>query len=565
MKRSVTVLVAAVVLSGCAHHLQPPASAKIRSQRCWLPVVKLTANEYDNPDEGASHQLAYVPDRGATLADVLSTTEPSKGIGQPKTVLVLSGGSLHGAFGAGLLYGWMNSPVANDEKVPSYDMITGVSTGALQSTFALLNTSPDPYVRAGAQRDLERLSKVKYLSHRLDGPTNGITAPGSSYLANLAQLYMPDRESDLMNLRPLQKMSPNKLGMLSLVGSESLATMVPLRNVIAAQLGDETFKGVAAEAKRGRKLFVAIGDLTNLYGYAADLTRLIELANDPANQRYEDVKRLFPGYTRGSSEKLFAQARQCYIDALVASSSVSPGVPPVAIGIMREDENGHIYNPDYDPNNPHPPVPSNRVAGEHIFVDGGAAFAVFFSQLRDVVGGFQNVDMDLIVNGSYFPKEWEKQLDKKGKTLPLAKVKVAPHEIALRSIEGLETQVRLQSVQEARRWVRDRGRFRWAFIDNRRIAPQTTGVDRLSPWNGRFAGTPLSWVHAEADRTKDCAGWKAYDQKKLNPMEFYPTYMRCIVSYGVARGMTPANRWNLCSARDPKKCEGSLPVSGTAD
>src|SRR5579859_2514673 len=50
----------------------------------------------------------------------------------PKNVLVISGGDAHGAFGCGVLAGWRKSMASPR---PRFDVVTGVSTGALMATF----------------------------------------------------------------------------------------------------------------------------------------------------------------------------------------------------------------------------------------------------------------------------------------------------------------------------------------------------------------------------------------------------------------------------------------------
>lgn len=52
-------------------------------------------------------------------------------------ILLLSGGGQHGAYGAGFLRGWRDAPSGAS---PTFDIITGISTGGLQSPFALLGT-----------------------------------------------------------------------------------------------------------------------------------------------------------------------------------------------------------------------------------------------------------------------------------------------------------------------------------------------------------------------------------------------------------------------------------------
>jgi Patatin-like phospholipase len=54
-------------------------------------------------------------------------------------VLMLSGGGQNGAYGVGFLRGWR---ARSGSPMPQFDLITGVSTGAIQSPFTLLNTAP---------------------------------------------------------------------------------------------------------------------------------------------------------------------------------------------------------------------------------------------------------------------------------------------------------------------------------------------------------------------------------------------------------------------------------------
>jgi predicted acylesterase/phospholipase RssA len=52
-------------------------------------------------------------------------------------ILMLSGGGQNGAFGAGFLRGWASRA---DAPMPRFDLVTGISTGALQAPYALLGT-----------------------------------------------------------------------------------------------------------------------------------------------------------------------------------------------------------------------------------------------------------------------------------------------------------------------------------------------------------------------------------------------------------------------------------------
>jgi predicted acylesterase/phospholipase RssA len=58
-------------------------------------------------------------------------------------LLAVSGGGENGAFGAGLLCGWSVQGTR-----PTFDLVTGISTGALTAPFAFLGSDYDPQLRA---------------------------------------------------------------------------------------------------------------------------------------------------------------------------------------------------------------------------------------------------------------------------------------------------------------------------------------------------------------------------------------------------------------------------------
>ena len=76
----------------------------------------------------------------------------------PKEILVISGGGAKGAFGAGILNGWTER---GDR--PSFDVVTGVSVGSLQSVFAFLGPDFDNELKAVFARH-EHLSEVAFWS-----------------------------------------------------------------------------------------------------------------------------------------------------------------------------------------------------------------------------------------------------------------------------------------------------------------------------------------------------------------------------------------------------------------
>lgn len=135
-------------------------------------------------------------------------------------VLVLSGGGSHGAWGAGVLNGWAQRPVFN--------VVTGVSTGALLATHAFLG---EPEV--------------------------------------LRDLYTNVSDRDIYRQRFI----------LAALFSDSLASLAPLERLIARHVTDETIDRVAAQGRR--KLYVATVDLDH------GETRIWDLTAEARAKRYD--------------------------------------------------------------------------------------------------------------------------------------------------------------------------------------------------------------------------------------------------------------------------------------
>lgn len=125
-------------------------------------------------------------------------------------ILALSGGGSYGAWGAGVLEGWGENPVF--ARPGSFDLVTGISTGALQSTFVFL----------GQEDDYRRLSEA----------------------------YLSVDDDSIFEERSLS----------CAIISNSLRDQAPLRETLKVWIDDATIDRVAAEAG-DRKLYVATVDL----------------------------------------------------------------------------------------------------------------------------------------------------------------------------------------------------------------------------------------------------------------------------------------------------------------
>ncbi|MFO0806471.1 MAG: patatin-like phospholipase family protein [Gemmataceae bacterium] len=137
-----------------------------------------------------------------TFADRTRTAHATP-VAAPKHVLALSGGGMYGAYTTGVLTGW----TATGER-PTFDVVTGVSTGGLIATFAFL---------------------------------------GSRYDPQLTELYTNVSRRDIYRKRVIG----------SALWSDSAASSAPLKRLIDSQVTDALLQEVAAAHNAGRRLFVA--------------------------------------------------------------------------------------------------------------------------------------------------------------------------------------------------------------------------------------------------------------------------------------------------------------------
>jgi predicted acylesterase/phospholipase RssA len=145
----------------------------------------------------------------------------------PHNYLAISGGGANGAFGAGLLNGWTASGTR-----PQFDMVTGISTGALAAPFAYL---------------------------------------GSAYDATLKEAYTSYSTKDVIRKRST----------IEFLTGDSAADSAPLKRMLDKYMTDQVMRAIAAEWGKGRRLFIGT---TNLDASRAVLWNIgaIAASGDPS-------------------------------------------------------------------------------------------------------------------------------------------------------------------------------------------------------------------------------------------------------------------------------------------
>ncbi len=175
--------------------------------------------------------VSGVDEQGTPLAD----PPPVRQVGARQDVLLLSGGGSLGAFGAGVLVGWTESG-----NRPVFNVVTGVSTGALMATLAFL---------------------------------------GPRYDATLTRAYTQISNSDVYKRR----------GIVGFARKASLYDRGPLEAMIAEIVDDALLAEVAAEHKKGRRLYVATTNLDAGISTVWDMGRLASFPSPDRVQLYRDV------------------------------------------------------------------------------------------------------------------------------------------------------------------------------------------------------------------------------------------------------------------------------------
>ncbi|WP_100207638.1 patatin-like phospholipase family protein [Sphingomonas elodea] len=455
------IAAAGLSLAGCSQPRPKPI------QGCnyrMLPISVGPAWQAREMSPVAGAMLARVPDRagdalGATLRArramkqrVMSLPGAPASIAEPDRFLALSGGGQHGAFGAGFFYG-----MAGKGGLPSWDIVTGVSTGSLQSTLLFLANQKVP-------GDRDYAAWVDGPMSGKEGETGFVVTPGTSNVGDLVLAYSILKEADLLRVRG------GGAGLGALLKGSS-ASFAPLRARLLKIMSLETLRAVAEEGQKNRLLLVGVSNLDDGKAYAIDLTALVA-----------------PMASRSLSVADEERIHGCYVDALLASSSVPPGVPPVT-----------LQNPEQT----------------QMYMDGGARFGMFLQPaLRafDAAGPGGKAEITLMVNTSMDPGSWS------GSKAPMQRYSAVSG--ALRAVDLLETQVYSFSAAQVEALGIDYGWLRMASL--------TRAPGGELPDDHVFNG-------------KSCAQWQAIDAR-AKPMQFYPWYMACTADYGRSRGAT--QQWN---------------------
>ncbi len=201
-RRGFPALVACLLAAGCvgAHRPGPCVPADLTVCRhIW---------EVDPPSSGPPCPDVVSRLSGTLVRHPAEAPPPDAGCAAAsRNILAMSGGGMYGAYTVGVLNGWTASGTR-----PVFDVVTGVSTGALIAPFAFLGPEYDEVAR-------------NFYTH--------ITA------------------RDVFRLRSAFKF----------FGADALASSVPLYHLIEKTVDEQVLAAVAQAHAEGRRLYVGTTDL----------------------------------------------------------------------------------------------------------------------------------------------------------------------------------------------------------------------------------------------------------------------------------------------------------------
>jgi len=206
--RRVLPLILLLVLVGCR-----TGSLRDPYRRFSSPIDAglHTNNLLDLPTQADADALSSATDL-ARAAERVRRKPTLEQLARRRSVLCLSGGGSNGAYTAGVLCGWTargDRPGMNGR--PNFSVVTGISTGALIAAYAFLGPRYDGQVR---------------------------------------DFYTTVEERDIYRLRPIRGLFSN-----------ALADNTPLTKLIDRSLTPEIIAEVAAEHRKGRRLYIGTTEL----------------------------------------------------------------------------------------------------------------------------------------------------------------------------------------------------------------------------------------------------------------------------------------------------------------
>jgi predicted acylesterase/phospholipase RssA len=261
-------------LIGCASR-QPPGGGRTQAELNQ-------ALGWVDPEAQAAARVPFPHDVYSTFAKQARLARKPAVLSPHKDILVISGGGVYGSYPAGVLYGWSQTGTR-----PTFDVVTGISTGAMVAVFAFLGPSVDEDMRCA---------------------------------------YTMTSDKDVFKKRRT----------MQALLSDALNDSEPLARRIASYATDEKIRLVAMEHQKGRRLYVGTTDLDVRRGIFWDMGEIAMRDTPDSRELFRKVllaSASIPGFFPPVPIEVNVDGRrriERHVDGGVSSSMffAPPWVPP---------------------------------------------------------------------------------------------------------------------------------------------------------------------------------------------------------------------------------------------
>jgi len=217
-------LMAMMVLGGCSS--RPPALPPAESHHLPWGAIDLNISN-------TTGEYTIKKSLGNILIQKAKAYSGSNGQ-VPFNILTLSGGGSRGAYGAGLVTGWSERGT-----MPEFDIITGISTGSIMSTFLFA---------------------------------------GESEIDKIKKFYTTLKTEDIYTSSPF-----------NLFSDVSIKDPAPFKRLLAEEIDAELLEKVAREHAKGRRLYVGTTNLDTGRLMVWDMGAIASSDRDDKLERYRDI------------------------------------------------------------------------------------------------------------------------------------------------------------------------------------------------------------------------------------------------------------------------------------
>jgi hypothetical protein len=241
LKRLVSGVVAALLLAGCAAAPRDVVPEKLSDQA----EVPRMANIRAWGDAAGAADISYFLKSEGAIIKVKYTERIKRGQPLVSNILALSGGADDGAFGAGLLAGW-----SKHGNRPEFDLVTGISAGALIAPFAFLGPEYDRHLAGVFSHGGGEIYQANILAGIFGGPAVADSAPLSALIAQYVDRRMLARVA-----------AARRDGRVLLIGTTNLDAQRP----VYWDMGKIAQRGDAKALELFRKVLLASASLPGVF------------------------------------------------------------------------------------------------------------------------------------------------------------------------------------------------------------------------------------------------------------------------------------------------------------